>query len=104
MADEVALMEEAELEALIANQLAEGGQAAQKDMSVEDEMDSLLFSMDKQAPETQTPRVQQRTDTPYGSDDDEYDHIFMNVIQEENRVASQSLHPTDEDQDMMDMS
>lgn len=48
------------------------------------------------------------TETPYGSDDDEYDHIFMDVIQEEKRMSSQQLQPpqadADADQDMMDMS
>lgn len=55
-------------------------------------------------------------DTPYGSDDEEYDHIFMDVILEESRTSSQmqengqpqQLHEQDEqehgDMDMMDMS
>jgi hypothetical protein len=104
MADEVALMEEAELEALIANQSADGGQAAQQDMPAEDEIDLSLPSMDEQISERQVPREHQRPETPYGSDDEEYDHIFLDVIEEENRISSQSSHPTDGDQDMMDMS
>ena len=101
MADEIALMEEAELEALIANQETQGAQDGQQEKAPPDEeMDSLLFSMD----EMHAPQHQHPPETPYGSDDDEYDHIFMDVIQEENRMASQSSHPGDVDQDMMDMS
>jgi hypothetical protein len=52
--------------------------------------------------------VTQGEGTPYGSDDDEYDHIFMDVIQEENRMSSQQQQPQqaepEADQDMMDMS
>ena len=105
MADEVALMEEAELEALIANQTAPDAQTGQQDhMPPDEEMDSLLFSMGEQVRTTPSPQLQPSPETLYGSDDEEYDHIFMDVIQEENRIASQSSHPTDGDQDMMDMS
>ena len=97
MADEVALMEEAELEAL-----TQSLQAGQQDTPPENEMDSLLFSMDDQIP-TSTPRAQPRPETPYGSDDDEYEHIFMDVIQEENRMASQPTYLPGGDDDMMDM-
>ena len=58
---------------------------------------------------------QQRADTPYGSDDEEYDHIFMDVILEENRTGSQTQEDRHQqlqrqeqlahaDMDMMDMS
>ena len=50
-------------------------------------------------------------DTPYGSDDEEYDDIFMNVIREEERTSnqqeqllSQMGQGMDADQDMIDMS
>jgi hypothetical protein len=94
MVDDVAMEEEAELEALIGQLSQEGVQYGH-----ENEMDSLLFGMDTS---NQLAQHQPRPDTPYGSDDEEYDHIFMDVIEEENRMASQK-HPS-EDQEMMDMS
>ena len=101
MADEVAMTEEAEVEALLGhmNQDEMGGlQPGQ-----ENEMDSLLFGMDTGVQSTaHAPQDQPRLETPYGSDDEEYDHIFIDFIQEENRTASQQQPP--EDQDMMDMS
>ena len=99
MVDEVALMEEAELEALASLNEKQGGQ--QYYMPPGDDMDSLLFEMDEQRPATQG---QPSPETPYGSDDDEFDHIFLVVIQEQNRIASQPSHPLVGDQDMMDMS
>lgn len=92
MANEVALKEEEELEALLGS------------LSQDDGMDSLLWS--DQASTTQ-PWNQQTQDTPYGSDDEEYDHIFMDVIEEENRMASQQQQIPgylDMDHEMMDMS
>lgn len=107
MADEVALMEEAELQALASmdvERATQGLQTGHQDMPPDDEMDSLLFPIDEQIP---TPRPRQEkphTETPYGSDEDEYDHIFMDVIQEESRMATQSSQSAGGDQDMMDMS
>ena len=104
MADEVALREEAELEALAAmstEQVTQSFQSIQQDLPLEDKTDSLLFSMDEHDPAHA--HNQPRPETSYGSDDDEYDHIFMDVIQEENRLATQSSHPADGD-DMMDIS
>lgn len=42
----------------------------------------------------------------YGSDDDEYDQIFMDVIEKESRMSSQQQQPPGyiQDEDMMDMS
>jgi hypothetical protein len=94
MADDVAMEEDPELEALIGQLSQEGVQSGH-----ENEMDSLLFGMDTS---NQLAQNQPRPDTPYGSDDEEYDHIFMDVIEEENRMASQQ-QPS-EDQEMMDMS
>jgi hypothetical protein len=93
MADEVAMKEEQELEALLGS------------LSQDDGMGSLLW--DDQAFAKQ-PRNQQAQDTPYGSDDEEYDHIFMDVIEEENRMASRQHQQIpvylDTDHEMMDMS
>ena len=95
MADDVAMEEEAELEALIGQLSQEGVQSGH-----ENEMDSLLF--ERNTSYQHAPQHLPRLDTPYGSDDEEYDHIFMDVIEEENRTASQQ--PSSEDQEMMDMS
>ena len=106
MADEVALMEEAELEALAAlntEQHSHGFEAELRHVPAGDEMDALLFSMDEHVPSQHVPHDQARPETPYGSDDDEYDHIFMDVIQEENRMAIHASHQPDGD-DMMDTS
>jgi hypothetical protein len=93
MADEVAMKEEEELEALLGSLSQPQG-----------EMDSLLW--DDQVPTTAS--QQNQNDTPYGSDDEEYDHIFMDVIEEEYRMASQQQQQLpgylDADHEMMDMS
>ena len=101
MADEVALMEEAELDALTS---LNDNQGDQNQMPPDEEMDSLLFEIERQGPTTQANQDRQPPETPYGSDDDEYDHIFMDVIQEEKRTAIQSLQHAGGDQDMMDIS
>lgn len=105
MADEVALMEEAELEALasMSEHQATRGENGEQILSDED-MGLVLFAMEGQGPTAHTPQGQQPTETPYGSDDDEYDHIFMGVIEEENRKAIHSSQPGGRDLDMMDMS
>jgi len=85
MADEVAQREDAEMEALLAM------------MEAEDNNNNT--------------QADQRysTDTPYGSDDEEYDHLFMDVIHEEDDWARAQQKPpglenTLYDQDVMDMS
>jgi hypothetical protein len=107
MADEIAWIEEAELEALAsmnAEQAMQGLQAGHQEEPPEDKMDSLLCSMDDRIPTAHTPQDQPLPETPYGSDDDEYDDIFMDVIQEETRLANQSSQFSNGDQDMMDIS
>ena len=99
MADEVALMEEAALEALASMNEQQSGQ--QDHLPPGDETNHFLFEIDEQRSAT---RGQLPPETPYGSDDDEFDHIFMDVIEEENRMASNSSHHQVGDQDMMDMS
>jgi hypothetical protein len=71
-------------------------------------LEALLGLMEGEASNTTAPQEQQQSETPYGSDDEEYDHIFMDVIMEEKMTASQeqsqhSEHP-DTAFDMMDMS
>jgi len=93
MADEVAMKEEQELEALL-------GSLSQP----QEDMDSFLW--DDQL--STTALRENQSETPYGSDDEEYDHIFLDVIEEENRMASlQQQHLPgylDADHEMMDMS
>ena len=88
MADEVAIKEEQELEALVMS-------LSQQEMPREEEMDELLWEMNgHQGSSTRVPQGQPPTsDTPYGSDDDEYDHIFMDVIQKESRMGGQQSQP-----------
>jgi len=92
MVEVVAMKEEEELEALLGS------------LSRDDAVDSMLWD----DPTMQSHRNQQTQDTPYGSDDEEYDHIFMDVIEEENRMASQQQQQMpgylDTDFEMMDMS
>ncbi|KAG0652119.1 hypothetical protein D0Z07_0986 [Hyphodiscus hymeniophilus] len=104
MADEVALREEAELEALAAmsmEQPPQGFQSIHQHLPSEDEMDLLLLSTHENI--SAHARNQPLPETPYGSDDEEYDHIFMDVIQEENRLATESSHQPD-GEDVMDLS
>lgn len=84
MADEVAMMEQLELEALVSSQKA--GVAEHISTVIED---------------TSTP-----TNTNYGSDDEDYDSIFQDVIREEqSRMSQQDQQNVDGlDHDMMDMS
>ena len=103
MADEVAMKEEQELEALLGSMVPDQQSAGMRG----EEMPLVLFEMETgyQVPTTPTQCEQPPPETPYGSDDEEYDHIFMDVIEEENRMASQQ-QPLGylEDQEMMDMS
>jgi hypothetical protein len=80
----------------------------------EAELEALLELMEGQggAEEMRLQHDLQQSDTPYGSDDELYDDIFMDVILEENRTASQQQEErqqqmqheqTDTDLDMMDM-
>ena len=81
MADEVAQQEEAEIEALL----------------------SMLETENT----SEHPEPYDRPETPYGSDDEEYDHIFLDVIKGEcwsDNAQQQVEHTTKTDQDMMDMS
>lgn len=65
----------------------------------------------QQQPRKEPRQEQPQGETPYGSDDEEYDDIFMDVILEESRTAIQQQHLHEEhgqenpaDMDMMDMS
>ncbi len=90
MVEEVAMKEEEELEALLGSLSQDVG------------MEAMLWG------DYTMLGQRQAQDTPYGSDDEEYDHIFMDVIEEENRTASQQQQQVpgylDTDSEMMDMS
>lgn len=80
----------------------------------EAEWEAFLGMMEEQSQQGQHHYQEEHGDTPYGSDDEEYDDIFMDVILEESRTASQlqqeqEQQPQHEGQshadiDMMDMS
>ncbi|KAK2625067.1 hypothetical protein QTJ16_005436 [Diplocarpon rosae] len=102
MAEEVATSEERELEALL-------GSMKYKD---QDDTCGSTFSNDTNMLSGDTihdtatsPQYQELLETSYGSDDEEYDNIFMDVIQGESQISSQQ-HPSRyaNDQDMMDIS
>ena len=80
MADEVAQQEEAELEALL----------------------SIMETEHTADP----PEPYGSPETSYGSDDEQYEHIFLDVINEESRSGNIQLHEDIDkaDQDMMDTS
>jgi len=91
MADEIAMKEEQEVEALVMSLNQEG-------MPPDEEMDSLLWEMSRnQGTSTLAPQEQPlpSLDTQYGSDDEEYEHIFMDVIQHESRVAGEQSQQQD---------
>jgi hypothetical protein len=81
MADEVAQQEEAELEALLS--MIETGRTADP------------------------PEPYERPETPYGSDDEEYENLFLEVINEESILGNKLSQEENIDkvhQDMMDTS
>jgi hypothetical protein len=81
MVDEVAQQEEAEIEALLSM------------METENKSDHL--------------EPYDQPETPYGSDDEEYDHIFLDVIKEESmsdNTQQQEEDITKSNQDIMDTS
>lgn len=80
MADEVAQQEEAEIEALL----------------------SMMETENK----SNNAELYERSETPYGSDDEEFDHIFLDVIKEEcwSDNTQQVEDKSKTDQDIMDMS
>lgn len=91
------MSEEQELEALLQSMGSED-QVAMRDDVPPGEMDTLFGDRTS----AQMPQCQQSL---YGSDDDEYDDIFMNVIEEERRISSQQqMSGTQEDEEMMDLS
>ena len=95
MAEEVAAREEEELEALLGSMPQEQDAHASLWKTQDQEKESIVPGTPRLRAQLQPP------DTPYGSDDEEYDHIFLDVIlEEEKRLGSQQ----DADHDMMDMS
>jgi hypothetical protein len=81
MVDELAQQEEAEIEALIS-----------------------MMDTDRAS---EHPESYQRPETPYSSDDEEYDHIFIDVIKQESlshNTQQQTEDTSRSDQDIMDVS
>jgi hypothetical protein len=87
MADEVAVHEERELEALVGNWMAGSSQS-----------DGYIGSSD-----ARTERREMDIETEhYGSDEEDYDQVFLEMMEDERRVATQQQQ--EGDHDMMDMS
>ena len=112
MVDEVAMNEEEELEALLGSMNDVQSFPKRPPISPAEAMDTSHWGRDgagnmgNQVPTRLATQGQPTPDTPYGSDDEEYDQIFMDVIQGESRTASQQ-EPSgfaEADHEMMDMS
>jgi len=87
MADEVAVREERELEALVGNWMAGSSQS-----------DGYIGSSD-----VRNERREMDVETEhYGSDEEDYDQMFLEMMEDERRVATQQQQ--EGDHDMMDMS
>lgn len=84
MADEVAVREERELEALVGDWMAGSSQG-----------EAFVGSQDV---------GNERREEHYGSDEEDYDQVFLEIMEDERRVASQQQPQQEEDHDMMDMS
>lgn len=94
MAEEIALVDQKEMEYY---QMVGG---AHGNIPMDQEIEARLLDMDTRA------ATASKTESLYGSDD-EYDEIFMDVIEEEQRTSSQQVQPTPayvDDHEMMDMS
>ncbi|KAH9223572.1 hypothetical protein DL95DRAFT_440520 [Leptodontidium sp. 2 PMI_412] len=102
MAEEVPMSEEQELEAMLSSMSPEESHFNYG--SVSSNQSGMLFGeMDTSKQISQAAPVDQQS--VYGSDDDEYDQLFMDVIREESRMLSQQQPPGHiQDEDMMDMS
>jgi hypothetical protein len=83
MADEIAQQEEAEMEALL-----------------------LMLETESWDPPPEQKHIFEDRNTPYGSDDDEYDQLFMELGFDEadGNLSSQLVQSGEVDHDMMDMS
>ncbi|KAK0116796.1 hypothetical protein ONS96_012646 [Cadophora gregata f. sp. sojae] len=100
MAEEVAMSEEQELEAMLGSMGPE--ESAFNYGSTNSNPLGVLFEDMDTVNRTSAPADQQSI---YGSDDDEYDQLFMDVIEQESRTSSQQQPPDYvQDDDMMDMS
>lgn len=93
LADEIASKEAEEMEALLSS-MDEQRQHHVPDM---DQTDTSYLDMAR----SMNQQSLASSDTPYGSDDEEYDHLFMDVIREEERQSSMQQAPSgDIDMDM----
>lgn len=119
LADEVARMEQEELEALIASMelpneqdqrsASNGGEQSQTFMQTSDPSDNSFASQAQLPPQSQmsytTTETSEMLDTPFGSDDDEYDHLFTEILSDEAHLSQPSTQTIKaEEYEMMDMS
>ncbi|PVH84391.1 hypothetical protein DL98DRAFT_651622 [Cadophora sp. DSE1049] len=102
MAEEVAMSEEQELEAMLGSMSPEES-AFNYGSANSNQMGMLFEEMDTGNRNSNAAPTDQQS--IYGSDDEEYDQIFMDVIEQESRMSSQQQPPGYVlDDDMMDMS
>ncbi|KAL2073165.1 hypothetical protein VTL71DRAFT_10489 [Oculimacula yallundae] len=96
------LMEELELDAMLSSLDPEQG-SFDHSSGASSQMGGMFGEMGTSNQNYQEMPMDQQS--IYGSDDDEYDQVFMEVIQQESRVSSQQQPPGYvQDEDMMDMS
>jgi len=102
MAEEVAMSEEQELEAMLGSMSPEVS-AFNYGSANSNQMGMLFEEMDTGNRNSYAAPVDQQS--IYGSDDDEYDQLFMDVIEQESGMSSQQQPPDYvQNDDMMDMS
>lgn len=99
-AEEAARREQEELDALVEGMMGSSQNLEDREMS-ENIFENQQLPVRQQ--DTRGEKQRMGEETPFGSDDEEYDSIFMDVIQEEQKMSSQQLAPS-QDADMMDMS
>lgn len=112
MADEIARKEEEELEAMLSlmddRDMGYSSQEANMDDSLrQDQLPSSQYSRMEESDLAPTiPNNAPEAEPSYGSDDDDYDQIFMEVMQNDQVLADRVLLEdyTEADHEMMDMS
>lgn len=87
---EVAVREERELEALVGDWMRGSSQESGGYVGSQD-VGSERREMDMETEH-------------YGSDEEDYEQVFLEMMEDERRVASQQQQHSEEDHDMMDMS
>jgi len=69
-----------------------------------EEIEALISLLESNGTHLSQSPQDSATDTPYGSDEEEYDNLFMEVINEESHIQQGSRQENLENNDTMDMS